>query len=86
MSQNFMDRDNALSQASAAALAEARNACLKFAPFTSVHEGYAVILEEMDELWDECKKRDVDKGRLRVEARHCAAMALRFAAELCMEQ
>ena len=24
-------------------------------PFNSTHEGYAVILEEMDELWDEVK-------------------------------
>ena len=36
----------------------------KHGPVTSVHEGYAVILEELDEVWEEVKKktenRDLD--------------------------
>ena len=28
----------------------------KFGPFNSSHEGYAVILEELDELWDVVKE------------------------------
>lgn len=52
------------------------------ADFTSVHEGYAVILEEIDELWEECKRKVVNRNDLRKEAVQCAAMCLRFIAEL----
>jgi hypothetical protein len=77
-----IQRDNNLKQAADAALAEARSACARYEPFHSAHEGYAVILEELDELWVEAKERLPNKDRLAVEARHVAAMAIRFAAEL----
>lgn len=64
-------------------LHEANRASIKWPPFHSVHEGYAVILEELDELWDESKLKVPSKERLRKEAIHVAAMAVRFAAELC---
>ena len=35
---------------------ELLSATEKFGPFNSTHEGYAVIKEELDELWDEIKK------------------------------
>lgn len=53
------------------------------APMHSYHEGYAVILEELDELWDEIKKRSPDRARIRTEATHVAAMALRFMVDTC---
>lgn len=37
------------------ALAELKSAEDKFAPFNSTLEGYAVLLEEIDELWDVVK-------------------------------
>jgi hypothetical protein len=46
----------------------------------SAHEGYAVLAEEVDELWDHVKvqqgKRDVVE--MTYEAVQVAAMALRF--------
>ena len=41
---------------------EFRRAQDLFPKFHSNHEGYAVIKEEMDELWDEIKKEKGTKG------------------------
>ena len=48
----------------------------KFPAFNSSHEGYAIILEELDELWDEIKANN--KSAIKFEAIKVAAMALRF--------
>lgn len=60
-------------------------AMAKFAPFNSAHEGWAVLKEEVDELWDEVKAkqgaRDVEK--MRKEAVQCAAMSIRFILDVC---
>lgn len=50
-------------------------------PFNSTHEGYAVLLEEVDELWDEVKSNGSNE-RLKAEAVQVAAMAIRFIQEL----
>ncbi|MCJ7559154.1 hypothetical protein MUO79_00870 [Candidatus Bathyarchaeota archaeon] len=49
--------------------------------FKSCHEGYAVILEELEELWDEVKRpsESRDLRRLRSEALNVAASAAKFA-------
>lgn len=49
--------------------------------FNSTHEGFAVLKEEVDELWDEVKSNG-SKERLRAEAVQVAAMAIRFIKEL----
>ncbi|MFH1738513.1 MAG: hypothetical protein ABIH23_05855 [bacterium] len=54
----------------------------KFSKFNSAHEGYAVILEELDELW-ECVKTNKDYRELQDEARQVGAMALRFLVDIC---
>ncbi len=66
-------------------LHEVLRAKAKFLPFNSAHEGYAVLLEEVDELWDEVKKnqRVRDKAHMRKEAIQCAAMAVRFVLDVC---
>lgn len=46
------------------------------------HEGYAILLEEVDELWDEVKKSKHDKAKIKEEAIQVAAMALRIVTEL----
>jgi hypothetical protein len=48
--------------------------------FTSPHHGYAIILEELDELWDEVKKKrcNRDVKNMRTEAVQVAAMAMKF--------
>lgn len=51
-----------------------------YGPMASPHEGYAILLEEVDELWDEVKKspKKRDPKAMRKEAVQVAAMALRF--------
>jgi len=63
------------------------NAALKkFPKMNSYHEGYAVILEELDELWEEVKKNPTvrDPNAVRAEAIQVAAMACRFIMDLCL--
>lgn len=56
-----------------------------FAPFNSAHEGYGVILEEKDELWDEIKRKRQarSKRKMREEAIQLAAMVIRFVVDVC---
>ena len=64
-------------------VAELHRAQKRFPPFHSAHEGYAVILEEEQELWDEIRlKSGTPEGR-RTEAVQLAAMALRFLLDVC---
>lgn len=52
--------------------------------FVNQHEAYAVILEEVDELWDEIKKnqKNYDLDAQRKEATQAAAMLVRLLVEL----
>lgn len=70
--------DHALKQVRA----EVLRAMEKHKPMNSAHEGYAVIQEEVDELWERVKR---DKGNdlySRVEALHIAAMGLRYVVDV----
>lgn len=70
-----------------AAMAEALMAREKWGPMNSAHECYAVLLEEVDELWDNVKTNQKvrDLEAMKKEAIQVAAMALRFADECCDE-
>lgn len=46
---------------------------------SSLHEGYGVLLEEVDEVWEIVKSQNPDKEKLLKELIHVAAMAQRFA-------
>ena len=61
-------------------LDELNRAESKFAPFNSAHEGYAILLEEVDELWDVVKMKDSEERnkRMHEEAVQVAAMGLKF--------
>ena len=65
-------------------IAELDNAFKNYPAMRSEHEGYAIILEELDELWDEVKPKPSkrSKKRMREEAKQISAMALRFMVDL----
>lgn len=64
---------------------EVERATSKFGSFHSAHEGYAVILEELDELKREVFKyfEDRDPRILVKESTQVAAMSIRFLIDLC---
>ena len=70
-----------------AVVQECESASLRYPPFNSAHEGYAVLLEEIDELWDEVKKSPKKRNpvAMREEAVQVAAIALRFLIDVCQE-
>lgn len=59
-------------------LAELARARAEFPPFHSAHEGYGVILEELDELWDVVKDKHDTLAHMREEAIQVGAMAIKF--------
>lgn len=75
-------------KAAAAAWRELCRARDKHGTFNSDHEGYAVIMEELDELWDEIKKKKDKRNRTKLlkEVVQVAAMSMRFASDLCPEE
>lgn len=52
-------------------------------PFINAHEGYAILLEELDELKAEIWEQEENPARVRREAIQVAAMALRFLKDCC---
>jgi hypothetical protein len=54
-----------------------------FASMHSAHEGYATILEELDELWEEIKAKIINGDDMRKEAIQVAAMGIRFVHDVC---
>jgi NTP pyrophosphatase (non-canonical NTP hydrolase) len=67
---------------------EVATAASKWPLMNSAHEAYAILAEEVDELWDHVKtnQKRRDLKAMRKEAIQVAAMAVRFAAEVCTEE
>lgn len=59
------------------------HACSQFPPFHSPHEGYAILKEEVDELWEVIKCKGTNGRVLEKEAKQVGAMALRFLVDCC---
>lgn len=74
-----------LETALADVLEEVKKATANWGSFHSAHEGYAILQEEVDELWDLVKvnQRRHDRRAMRKEATQVAAMAIRFMLDLC---
>lgn len=79
--------DSALGCEIRLAYREALKAKSLWPDFHSAHEGFVILKEEVDELWEHVKtnQRQRDLGEMKKKAIQVAAMALRFAAEVCSE-
>lgn len=66
---------------------ELRRAISLHPPLNSAHEAYAVILEEIDEYWEEVRKRTEKRSpaAMRKELIQIAAMAMRTIVDLKLE-
>ena len=75
---NYLNRDELAYRASLVTeiYRELDRAMSEYGPFHSAHEGYAVLLEELDEVWDEIKKDD--SKRAREELVQVGAMVLKL--------
>jgi hypothetical protein len=58
----------------------------KYRPMASAHEGWAVLREKVDELWDEVKKKPSarNQGAIYAELVQVAAMAQRMAEDIVL--
>lgn len=61
---------------------ELDKAISKHKGMNSAHEAYAVLLEEMDEFWDEVKQQKLDKAKALKELLQISAMAQRAIIDL----
>ena len=71
-----------------AVLDEFRDATRKFGRFNNAHEGYAILLEEVDELWEAIKLKQSNPerdDRILREACQVAAMAIRLLHDVSFE-
>lgn len=64
-------------------MGELQRAQKKFPPFASPHEGWAIIWEELDEMWEEVRKND--RFRAKEEAVQVAAMAIRYLIDIKLD-
>lgn len=64
---------------------EIKRAVEEHGSFNSPHEAYAVLLEEVDELWAEIKAGKGETHRGVSEAVQIAAMAIRYLLDCCEE-
>lgn len=62
---------------------EVKKAETKHPPMNSPHEGWAVLFEEVDELWEHVRADTGRSEEARKEAIQVAAMGVRYILNLC---
>lgn len=77
------DEDDLMSGFFVLANHELMRARAKHGPMHSHHEAYAVLLEEVEEVWQECKSQTPNPARIVSELIQVAAMCNRWAEDVC---
>ncbi|MEP1612677.1 MAG: hypothetical protein ABJL72_12245 [Roseobacter sp.] len=80
-----LSRILAASTISSDVLREVLRADEKHPPYNGPHEGWAVILEELDELWEHVRADTGRSDKARKEAIQVAATAMRYVLCVCDE-
>ena len=62
---------------------ELESARERYPNMATCHDGYGIILEELDELWDIIKSKEQSREMMAGEAIQVGAMAARFLADVC---
>ena len=64
---------------------EVQTAIEKFPSMNSAHEGFSILAEEVDELWEHVRGKQGlrNVAAMRKEAMQVAAMAIRFMVDVC---
>jgi len=70
-----------------AIITEYNHTIIKQPPFSSTYEGWAMIRQQVDELWEQVKKDETEnvKAIMCKEAAQIGAMAMRFMIDLGMD-
>lgn len=87
--ENYFQRATPIDLSFLAAVSnELADARCSHAPMNSAHEAYAVILEEVDEFWEEVRKRRSERNpsAMYAELVQIAAMAARAAGDVIAER
>ncbi len=86
--ENYTRDSAAMAEKALDAIKEAMDARARFGRMNSLHEGYGVLMEEVRELEQIVFQKQAvrNPGLLEKEARQVAAVALRIAAECCLEE
>lgn len=65
---------------------ELKRAIEKFQPIYSLHEAYGIIMEEVQEFFDEVKKQKSDMKNTKTELIQIATMCIRTIYDLCYKE
>jgi hypothetical protein len=77
-----IDKTTTIDEALASIRSEVERAMLLHPPLNSMHEAAAVLFEEVQEAWDEIRKRDRDPAAIRTELVQAGAMVVRAMVDL----
>lgn len=79
---NNLEENVNIKEAAELCIQECLDATKNFGPFASAHEGYAIMLEEMNELWDAIKSKKSTPEEIKSEVIQIGAMAIRFLVDI----
>lgn len=58
----------------------------KYGKYASFHEAMSVFREEFEELWDECKRKELDFEKIRNEIIDCLVVLYKMHQDIVIEE
>lgn len=66
--------------------AKLKNCYAKYGMYTSFHEAMSVFREEYEELWDECKKKELDFENVEKEIIDCLVVLYKMHKDIVIKE